>query len=406
MARKKVTVVVLGDLGRSPRMLYHAQSLAKENFEVHLVGFAGSTLPKAIGDSNNITVHYLAPCPDFRSYLPLLIAYPIKVLWQSFVLFLSLLLIGRTSFVLVQNPPCIPTMPVCWFFCRLMQSCFIIDWHNYAYTILALSLGQQHKLVKISKWTEEYFGRKADANLCVTKAMKEDLAEKWGIIATVLHDRPNDAFNLISDEGKSDRFSVRSMLRDKYMDLAKLKEKLPVLVSSTSWTPDEDFSILLQALQAYDEDGPSEMLCVITGKGPEKDYYKEQIRNRQWKKVSIVTPWLDAEDYPLLLGVADLGVCLHASSSGLDLPMKVVDMFGCGLPVCALDFKCLGELVRHGENGFVFKNSSDLHRQILNWFRNFPSLHQDNQLIKDNVKTFRKTMWHANWCSNAKPLFS
>lgn len=63
-----------------------------------------------------------------------------------------------------------------------MQSCFIIDWHNYAYTILALSLGQQHKLVKISKWTEEYFGRKADANLCVTKAMKEDLAEKWGIM--------------------------------------------------------------------------------------------------------------------------------------------------------------------------------------------------------------------------------
>ena len=104
-------------------------------------------------------------------------------------------------------------------------------------------------------------------------------------------------------------------------------------------------------------------MCVITGKGPLKNYYTKLIQTKQWQHVEICTPWLEPEDYPKLIGKyykqnrnnqlnlimidyiftasADLGVSLHTSSSGFDLPMKIVDMFGCGLPVCAVGYDWL-----------------------------------------------------------------
>ena len=40
--------------------------------------------------------------------------------------------------------------------------------------------------------------------------------------------------------------------------------------------------------------------------------------------------------------------------------MKVVDMFGCELPVAAMSFPALPELVVDGENGQIFHNSVEL----------------------------------------------
>jgi len=96
---------------------------------------------------------------------------------------------------------------------------------------------------------------------------------------------------------------------------------MPLVVSSTSWTEDEDFSILLEALEICNE-SKKEMVVAITGKGPQKQFYLEEIKQKDFRYIDIVTPWLEVEDYPKLLGSADLGVCLHSSSSGLDLPMK------------------------------------------------------------------------------------
>jgi beta-1,4-mannosyltransferase len=68
------------------------------------------------------------------------------------------------------------------------------------------------------------------------------------------------------------------------------------LVSSTSWTKDEDFNILLEALEIYDQanDTTKKIRTFITGKGPEKDKYLKLIERKQtnWKKISVTALWL------------------------------------------------------------------------------------------------------------------
>lgn len=44
------------------------------------------------------------------------------------------------------------------------------------------------------------------------------------------------------------------------------------------------------------------LVCVITGKGPLKEFYMKMIRRKNWKYVEVITPWLEAKDYPIFLG--------------------------------------------------------------------------------------------------------
>lgn len=98
-----------------------------------------------------------------------------------------------------------------------------------------------------------------------------------------------------------------------------------LLVSSTSWTPDEDFGILLDALEQYEKKASElnerrsgiylakklpKLLAIVTGKGPQKKYYMDKVtqleRENNWQWVRCRSLWLEAEDYPLLLGECSL----------------------------------------------------------------------------------------------------
>jgi len=147
------------------------------------------------------------------------------------------------------------------------------------------------------------------------------------------------------------------------------------------------------------------IICVITGRGPLKNHYIQLINEMSWSYITIHTPWLEPDDYPKLLGSADLGISLHTSSSGLDLPMKVVDMFGCGLPVCAVNFACLDELVKHNANGLIFKDEIQLSEQLQVLLRGFPHHCQDLERFRQNLAAFQQFRWNKCWTQTVLPLF-
>lgn len=176
-SRKKslhIIVVVLGDLGRSPRMQYHANSLLKQGHYVSFVGYKGEVrilcsdffriddcikftyvcdpfvllqdlipeLQNNRGGRLNV-VRFSVPAPEaLRKFLPF------YLIWRVLSLFLCLfhaLLISvpkgfngkrRVDGVLVQNPPAMPLLAVVYVYCNIIKAvkgyrpAFIIDWHN------------------------------------------------------------------------------------------------------------------------------------------------------------------------------------------------------------------------------------------------------------------------------------
>lgn len=166
--------------------------------------------------------------------------------------------------------------------CGLFGSRFvlIVDWHNYGYTILQANKVNR-KLCAIAEVYEKFLGRYADFNLTVSEAFKEDLSTRFGIrrnSISVLYDRAvKGKFGPISLQEKHelfDRVGWTGMFTNSVSGKAHEKEDRPILMlTSTSYTPDEDIGILLGALNIYAGKAQSQpqlprIHLIVTGAGP------------------------------------------------------------------------------------------------------------------------------------------
>lgn len=402
---KTISIFVLGDLGHSPRMCLHAKSFANLEYSVNLCGYLESELSTEFVDNPWIEVYDIPVIRNSKN-LPFLLFAVEKMVLQFFHIFQRLFEFRGSDYIMIQNPPSIPILLIVLVFIKLFSrhTKLIVDWHNLNYSILDLRFqNEKHPLVKFLKMYEKYLGRFSDLNITVTKGLKQYLVQEFGLKddrTIVLYDRPGDQFNPLD---KLEYTKDEIILHEAFKDVDKSID-YKILVSSTSFTPDEDFNVLLDALKLYDESNlETPLLVIVTGKGPMKAHFLETIKLKKFlSKVVVKSVWLAIEDYPIIMAVADLAISLHTSSSGLDLPMKILDFFGCGIPVISLNFSCISELVNHNTNGLITQNEGNNEKQT-----NASEVHRLLELaltnqavyttIKQGAMAESQLRWNQNW---------
>ncbi|CAH6718923.1 chitobiosyldiphosphodolichol beta-mannosyltransferase [[Candida] jaroonii] len=402
---KSVTIFVLGDIGHSPRMCNHAKSFANLEYNVNLCGYNESTIPDELMDSERIDIYAIKVFK--RRRFPYIVYVILKATFQCFEIFKLLSSFRGTDYIMIQNPPSLPVLAISVFFIKVFsrKTKLIIDWHNMNYSILNMKYNDEtHVLVRFLKGYEKIFSRFADINLTVTEKMKSFLIEKFEIDKSkvlVFYDRPGDNFAPL-DKIEFTKDEILSHEAFNGTDASNRK----IVITSTSFTPDEDFNILLDGLKAYEQDSTTEpVLVLVTGKGPLKTQFLRRVKQLAFSdKIKIKSVWLSYEDYPIIMAVADIGISLHTSSSGMDLPMKILDFYGCGVPAISLNYPAISELVHEGVNGYITdtNDATELSRLLKKTFQNKGGYEK----IKENAIKESQQRWKQNWNDKLGEIFN
>jgi beta-1,4-mannosyltransferase len=358
---RRVLILVQGELAQSPRMLNHARAVCEAGGEAVLVGYGLLPLPDDIVNAPRIMVRRISEAGARLDSVPRIFYLPVaasRAARATLRLGWRLLAPGKFDVAIVQNPPVPPALPLLLKSARRRGAEVIVDWHNRTAAMLALRLGNRHPAVGIVNRLEGWLARQASGHFAASEAMRADLRQRFGIDAAVLRDRPRARQAPLNAE---QRIAVVRRVLNARREAAASEDSL-VLVSPTSFSADEDMDMLLDAFTLLGRGSPARpILLFATGYGPLRSRFEARANKIANDNLRIVTGWLPEPLYRDLLRAADLGVSMHRSASGVDLPMKVVDMVEAGLPAAVFDYgPCLTELVPPELKPLMFTDAQEL----------------------------------------------
>lgn len=337
-------------------MMNHARALRARGWAVTLAGYGENPIPPDLATDPTVRVVGLdSGGGGFGGILWRLAAELRRESWTA---------------ILVQNPPGFPVLAV-FALAGRRGARRILDWHNFGGSLLALRRSPRRHAAGLYEWCERRFARIADEHWAVSNALAGKLT---GFGAVVVHDRPSEVFRVAAVRD-GDRISSGASPTPAADRLAWWSRVLPNqapptapcwLVAPSSWGPDEDADAMLRVAAEWRSNAGSwgeapRVAIIATGKGPLQAEFARAASKFVDSPVALHTAWVPAAEYPALLACADAGLCLHRSSSGVDLPMKLADFRGAGRKALVLDYgQVLFEVFRPGIDGWTFRSDAEL----------------------------------------------
>lgn len=369
-------VLVVGDAGRSQRMQYHVASLAQHYPKIDFIGNFETSCIKEIEDNENIKKINLLQSATLN----------------CFYLIYILTVVIKCKILLVQNTPAIPSLLIPMLLYPILRykgTTVIIDWHNLSYTISSQKYGRYHIYTVILQFVEWMSTKVFPLHICVSETFRSWLQDNYNIRPLTFYDKPYNCQQVDDDQKKK--------LLQNVLPYANENDRPRIIMTSTSWTADERFDILWNALGLLDKsftDGNIHFYIIISGKGEMRKHYETLLDSKPFDHIQVLMFWIDHTLYSQLLSCVDFGICLHDSTSGLDLPMKIVDMLGCGIPVLAKAYSGISELINPGLNGKLFNTEFELYSLMKN------TTLQDWNELKKNIENAYQPTFKQSWNEN------
>lgn len=344
----QVLIIVLGDLGRSPRMLNHARVMRRRGWAVTLAGYGTSALPPDLEADSAVRV-----CPLDAGGVGL---------GRILVRLAGVVRREYWTVVLVQNPPGFPVLAVVVAAVR-RGARIVLDWHNLGSSLLALRTSAWRHGAGLYAWAEREAARWVDEHWAVSAALAKALPVS-GVV--VVRDRPAGVFRARAEEAVADRAGLREAWWRRVLPQVAAPKADCWVVAPSSWGADEDVAAMLRVAEgaraAASEWGDAPRVALIaTGRGEGQEAFARAAAAMPEGPISLQCVWVPAGEYPALLALADVGLCLHRSSSGLDLPMKLADFRGAGCRALVLDYgPVLAEIFDGSADGWTFADDAEL----------------------------------------------